>query len=544
MGIAKFAVERPAVTYFGSTLVLIMGLVSFFGLGQLEDPNFSIKSAFVVTTYSGASPEEVEEEVTDLIETALQEIPEVNFIESNSRAGLSIVRVEMRSEFWSDELPQIWDTLRRKVRDIEARLPDGVGRPIIEDDTGDVYGSFMALTSDGFSAAELADYAEEIRTQLLAVPGVGKVDVWGAQAEAIYIDYSRANLATLGVSEGDLIATLRGQDLIVDAGDINIGDHRLRVETTGGIDSIEDITRLIIRPALGSSEVITLESVGHVRRGYLEPTTAQMRFNGLDAVGISVSARPGGSIVDVGAAVAAKVGELQGNLPIGLELERVHWQSDVITTSVNGFVISFAQAVLIVLVVITLFMGWRMGVIIGTALVLTIAASFLVMLSLSIDLQRMSLGALIIALGMMVDNAIVVADGTAARIAKGMDRKQAAIEAASLPAMPLLGATLIAVMTFYPIYASTDSAGEYCASLFTVVAISLFCSWIVSLTITPLQCVGMIKTPSEADLAKDPYDSKFFRAFSGVLETTIRFRLLTIAAMVALLAVSILGDFD
>lgn len=539
MSLVKFSVENPTVTYFASALILVLGLVSFFGLGQLEDPDFSIKSAYVVTPYQGASAVEVEDEVTALVETALQEIPQVKYIESDSRAGLSIVKIEVRAEFWSEDLPQIWDTLRRKVRDIEGSLPEGAGRPIINDDAGDVYGSLLALTSDGFSDAELADYADELRTQLLAVPGVGKVQIWGAQSEAIYIDYSRSNLATLGIGERDLMATLRGQNLVVDAGSIEIGERRFRVEPTGGIADPRDIARLIIRPASGGNEVIRLRDVGTVRRGYVEPTTARMRFNGFDAVAIGVSARPGQSIVDVGAALASRVDELQASLPIGLELERIHWQSDVVSESVNGFVVSFAQAVLIVLAVVTVFMGWRMGVIIGTALVLTIAASFILMLTFGIDLQRMSLGALIIALGMMVDNAIVVADGASARIAKGMDRKQAAIEAAKLPAMPLLGATLIAVMTFYPIYASTDAAGEYCASLFTVVAISLFASWIISITITPLQCIGLIKKPTEEALARDPYDSRVYRAFRVILEKAIRSRFLTIALMIGLFAVSI-----
>ncbi|MEM0965262.1 MAG: efflux RND transporter permease subunit [Verrucomicrobiota bacterium] len=542
MGIPKFAVEKATVTYFTSAVLFLVGIFSFFQLGQLEDPDFSLKVAYVITPYQGASPEEVEEEVTDLIETAVQEMTEVDYIESSSQAGLSIVKIEVRAEFWSDKLPQIWDTLRRKVRDVEGSLPEGSGRPIINDDVGDVYGSVLALTSDGFSDADMANYADDLRTQLLAVPGVGKVQVWGDQSEAIYIDYSRANLATLGIGEGDLFATLRGQNLVVDAGSIDIGDQRLRVETTGGIKDPADIAELIIRPSSGETEIIRLQDVGTVRRGYIEPASTRMRFNGRDAVAISVSGKPGENIVKLGARIDEKVRDLRLALPIGLELDRVHWQSDVVSDSVNSFIESFAQAVLIVLVVITLFMGWRMGIIIGTALILTITASFILMLAFGIDLQRMSLGALVIALGMMVDNAIVVADGTSARIAKGMNAKEAAIEAATLPAMPLLGATLIAVMTFYPIYASTDAAGEYCASLFSVVAIALFSSWIISITITPLQCIGMIKKPTEEELAKDPYGSKLYRTFKSILEGAIRFRFFTIAIMVALL-VSALFSF-
>jgi multidrug efflux pump subunit AcrB len=266
-----------------------------------------------------------------------------------------------------------------------------------------------------------------------------------------------------------------------------------------------------------------------------------MRYDGEPAVGISITNVTGANIVDVGKNIDARLEELIATLPIGIEVHRVHWMSDIVAGAVNSFLINFAEAVAIVLVVIAIGMGLRMSLIIGTALVTTILASFLLMAIFDIDLQRMSLGALIIALGMMVDNAIVVADGIATRVEKGMDRTQAAIEAASQPAWPLLAATIIAVMAFYPIFASTEDAGEYCRTLFTVVAIALLSSWLISMTITPLQCVDMLPAPKEGATGADPYAGGFFRRYRALLETAIRFRFLTIGAMVALLVVALVG---
>ncbi len=550
MSLASAAVERSTVTWFCAGLVLVVGLVSFFSLGQLEDPEFAIKSAHIVTAYPGASAQEVEDEVTDPIETALQEIAEVDYIKSTSQDGLSTVKVEMRAEFWADALPQIFDSVRRKIRDVEGSLPDGAGRPMVNDEVGDVYGFVLALTSDGFSEREMEDYAELIRNRFLAIEGVSRVEYWGIRDERVYVDYRRSRLANLGLTESSIAQTLSVQGSIVDAGRVDIGSQRIRVQPTGGFDDPDDIANLVIRPELGdllsmgaggslaASEIIRLEDVGTVRRGYVDPPSTRMRFNGRHCVGIAISNQPGVNIVNLGQRIDAELAAVIGDLPVGLELEKVHWQSDVVSEAVNGFLESFGQAVVIVLIVITAVMGWRMGIIIGTALVLTIAGSFILMAFFGIDLQRMSLGALVIALGMMVDNAIVVADGTYARIAKGMDRRKAAIEAGTQPAMPLLGATLIAVMAFYPIYASVEGAGEYCASLFTVVAISLLTSWVISVTVTPLQCIWMLKSPEEGEESKDPYGSGFYQGFKRLLLAAIRFRAITIGSMVALLVSS------
>ena len=555
MNLAAIAINNKAVTYFTALLVLVGGIAGFFSLGQLEDPDFTVKAAVVVTPYPGASPEEVELEVTDRIELAIQEMKQIKFLESFSRAGLSLIKIELEPSFTSDQVPQIWDELRRKIRDVETSLPPGAGRPIVNDDFGDVFGHLLAVTGDGFTYAELEQYAKDLKRELSLVEGVARVDLWGAQEKVIYLDVSQTQLSQLGLNDTTIEATLRQQNMVVDAGKLDVQDQRLRIAPTGAFRSSEDIAELAIRPSLieslqnpttgkgvsASSELIRIKDIGTVSRGYREPPAKLMRFNGEPSIALAITNVPGVNIVEMGRAVDARLRELIAELPVGIEVQSVHWQADVVAEAVRGFMINFAEAVAIVLVVLTIGMGWRLASIIGIALIGTILGSFLLMSLFAIDMQRMSLGALIIALGMMVDNAIVVADGFIVRLQKGMDRVQAAVEAASRPAMPLLGATVVAVMAFYPIFASDENAGEYSASLFSVVAISLLVSWVISVTLTPLQCVDMIPDPKGSSADADPYGGALFRAFRRVLEGTIRGRWLTLGSAVALLVVAIVS---
>ncbi len=553
MSLAAIAIEKRSVTYFTTALVVLAGIAAFFALGQLEDPDFTIKNAVITTNYPGASPAEVELEVTDRIEVALQEMPELKWVESFSRAGFSLIKVEIKPEYWSDRLPQVWDLLRRKIRDVETDLPPGADRPQVDDDFGDVFGFQLALTGDGFSYAQLEDYAKELRKELSIVRGVARVDLWGVQDKVIYLNASETQLAALGLTDRNVIETLKQQNMVVDAGSVDIQNRRWRIAPTGQFSSPLDIANLTVRPTIldtlqnlgpdgeqqRSSELIRIRDIGTVRRGYLDPPRWLMRYNGIPAVGISITNVTGINVVEMGRRVDARLDELITQLPVGIEVHKYHWQSNIVAEAVSGFLISFAQAVGIVLVVLTIVMGWRMGVIIGTSLIVTILGSFILMAVFGIDLQRMSLGALVIALGMMVDNSIVVADGMAARLQKGMDRVKAAVESASQPAMPLLGATVVAVMAFYPIFASTEGAGEYCRTLFTVVAISLGTSWVVSMTVTPLQCIDMLPAP-KGD-GGDPYGGRFFVAYGRLLEKAIRFRFLTIGGMAVLLVAAIVG---
>jgi multidrug efflux pump subunit AcrB len=561
MNITTAAVENRTVTYFAAFLLFAAGIGAYLQLGQLEDPEFTVKVGVVITTYPGASPEEVELEVTDRVELAIQELPQLDRIESWSRPGLSVVKVWIKQQYWAGRLDQVWDEMRKKIRDIESTLPPGAGPPNVLDDFSFVYGFVLAVTGDGLSYAELERYVKTIKKELSIVPGVSRVDLWGVQPKVIYLDVTQQQLSELGLSAESFLATLATQNMVVDAGTLGIQSQRLRVDPAGAFESPDDIGQLLMRQSIADmmlrervaegtafarshetlQELIALEQVARVRPGYLEPPLTLMRYQGQPALAISIASVAGGNIVDTGRALDARLQEIVRTLPVGVEVSKITWQSDLVTEAINAFMINLLEAVAIVLVVLTLAMGWRMGVIISTGLVLTILGTFVVMAIQGIDLQRVSLGALIIALGMMVDNAIVVADGMAVRMQQGMQRKDAAIESATRPAWPLLGATIIAVMTFFPIYASDQDAGEYTGSLFTVVGISLIWSWVIALTVTPLQCIDLLSDAAEGEDTEDPYGGGLYLRFRSALATAIRQRGATIGGLVALLAVSLWG---
>jgi len=555
MNLAAAAIEKKTVSYFAFVLIFIAGIAAFFSLGQLEDPDFTIKTAAITTYYPGASAEEVELEVTDRIELAIQQMKQVDFIESWSRSGISVIKVDIIPSYSGKMVPQIWDELRRKIREVESSLPSGTGRPMVNDDFGDVFGHLLALTGDGYTYAELEEYAKNLKKELSLVDGVAKVEFWGQQKKVVYIDTSQTQISQLGLSEMNIKATLANQNAVVDSGYVDVQDKRLRITPTGEFQSPEDIGDLTIRASLleniqnptrgqasgDNSELIRIRDIGTVSQGYQDPPAKIMRFNGERAIALAISNIPGTNVVTMGNKVADRLDELISELPIGIEVQRIHWQADIVDASIQGFFINLAEAIAIVLVVLAASMGMRMGIIIGTALVLTILGTFIIMSMMGIDLQRMSLGALVIALGMMVDNSIVVADGFVSRLQKGMDRTKAAIEAAQIPSMPLLGATIIAVMAFYPIVASTESVGEYCGSLFMVVGISLMISWILSVTLTPIQCMDMMPDPKPGSADADPYGTKFYVLYRSILYTAIKRRWLTIGIMVGLLVLSVMG---
>ncbi len=546
MSIAKIAVEKKTVTVFATFVLLVGGLFSYSQLGQLEDPEFTVKTAVVTTTYPGASAEEVELEVTDRIEQAIQEMPQLKQIESYSRAGVSNITVDIKPSYTSDKLPQIWDELRKKVGDVSSSLPPGAGVPIVADDFGDVYGFLLAITGDGFDYNELEDYCDDIKKELSLVSGVSRVELWGVQKRCIYLDVSQTQLTQLGIRPVDLQRTLSQQNLVVDSGGVEITTERLRIQQTGDFKSPEEIGELVVRggktPVGGQGdELIRIKNIATVRRGYVEPPRTMMRYDGQPALGISVSNVAGTNVVTLGENLQKRLAEIEASLPVGIEIHEISWQSDMVTESIDAFTINLIEAVIIVMCVLWIAMGFRVALIVGICgLVFTIVISFLFMYLWKIDLQRMSLGALIVAMGMMVDNAIVVVDGIMVRVNRGMDRAKAAVEAASEPAWPLLGATLIAVMAFYPIYASEESAGEYCVSLFQVVAIALLLSWVLCVTITPLMCIWLLPKPdkSKSGYDADPYGGKMYAAFRDLLKRAIRFRWPVVAGLCALLVLS------
>jgi multidrug efflux pump subunit AcrB len=565
MGITAFMVERKVVVYFLTVLLMVGGVATFFQLGRLEDPDFTVKTAVVVTEYPGADPEQVELEVTDRIEKAIQELPELDTIISWSRPGLSIIRVEIKQEFWADRLPQVWDDMRKKIRDIVPQLPPGAGKPDVSDDFNFVYGFVLAITGDGFGYAEIENYAKEIRKELSLVPGVARAALWGVQPKVIYLDIDQTQLSELGLTAESIAETLQLQNAVVDAGNIDVPPLRLRVTATGEFASPEEIGDLVIRPGVlemlqsqmaqgtsGDGEIssqaralndlsqtIRIRDIATVRFGYVDPPQTLMRHDGRPALAIQVANVAGGNVPETGRRLDEQVREILSRLPIGVELHKVAWQSDLVSESVNTFVISLIEAILIVLVVLAVPCGLRMGLIIGVMLVLIILGTFIYMGVTATPLHRMSLGALIIALGMMVDNSTFVADAMSIQIQKGKDRKQAAIDCASSRAWPLLGATVIAVMGFYAIFASTADTGEYCRALFTVVAAALLLSWFISMSFTPVMCIDMLPKPRPGEAAKDPYDNPMSRGLRRLITVALRFRWLTILGSSGLLIVAV-----
>lgn len=539
MSLTAAAVKRRTFTLFATFILVLAGVASYFTLGQLEDPEFTVKNAVVVTSYPGALPKEVELEVTDRLELAIQQLPQVKHISSFSRQGLSQINVAIQPQYRSTQLPQIWDELRRKVNDTRRQFPPGVGEPKVVDDFGDVYGFLLGVIADGFSDADLERYVDGLRKELSLVKGVARVELWGVQPECIYLDASQSRLANAGVSVDQIRNTVQQQNLVVDAGAIDVDNQRTQVATTGMFRTPVDIADLSIQAGpVGKTQpagLVRLGDIVDVRRGYQQPPVSLMRVNGRPAIGLAIANQPSVSIVKLGLALDRRLADLTADLPTGIEIQRVAWQGDLVSHSIVDFIKNLIAAVLIVLVVLWVAMGLRPALVVGiTGLVLVILGTFIFMAVLKIDLQRMSLGALVIAMGMMVDNAIVVVDNMIVRLDRRMNREEAAIESASKPAMPLLGATVIAILAFYPIAASTENAGEYCASLFSMVAISLGFSWIVAITVTPVVGMIMLASPKESG-SSDPYGSRFFRSYRKLLIGALRMRLSVLLVFIALL---------
>ena len=484
MNLAEFAIARKTTTYVLTALVVIGGLIAFQGLGRLEDPECTIKEAVVTTLYPGASPLEVSEEVTEVIEEAVQAMGQLKEVRSLSKPGLSIIYAEMQEKYDASTLPQVWDEFRRKVGDVQRQLPPGAGPSMVNDDFGDVFGIFLAIYGEGYSLAELLDVGKMLKRELLLVQDVAKVSFWGAQQEAIFVEMSRARMSQLGISPDQVYGTLGLQNMVSNAGRVHVGREYVRFNPTGLFESVEEIGDLLIRGG-DSDSLIYLRDVADISRGYQEPPTEIMYYNGQPAVGIGISVAQGGNVVVMGQGIEARLEELQGQIPAGIELGVISFQSRDVTASINAFTINLLEAVAIVLIVLWIFMGWRSAILIGGILLVTILATFVFMGFYEVTLQRISLGALIIALGMLVDNAIVVVEGIVIVAQTGKTRLQAAIETVQATSTPLLGATVVAILAFAAIGVSQDSTGEYCRSLFQVILFSLGLSWVFAVTVTP-----------------------------------------------------------
>ncbi|ENM8379779.1 efflux RND transporter permease subunit VmeI [Vibrio alginolyticus] len=542
-GIAAYFIRNRVISWMVALIFLIGGIAAFFGLGRLEDPAFTIKDAMVVTSYPGATPQQVEEEVTYPIEKAIQQLTYVDEVNSISSRGLSQITVTMKNNYGPDDLPQIWDELRRKVNDLKGTLPPGVNEPQVIDDFGDVYGILLAVTGDGYSYKELLDYVDYLRRELELVDGVSKVSVSGQQQEQVFIEVSMKKLSSIGLAPDTVFNLLSTQNVVSDAGAIRIGDEYIRIQPTGEFQSVEELGDLLITES-GAQGLIFLKDVAEIKRGYVEVPSNIINFNGSLALNVGVSFAEGVNVVEVGKAFDHRLAELKYQQPVGIEISEIYSQPKEVDKSVSGFVVSLAQAVGIVIIVLLFFMGLRSGLLIGLILLLTVLGTFIFMKYLAIDLQRISLGALVIALGMLVDNAIVVVEGILIGTQKGRTRLQAATDIVTQTKWPLLGATVIAVTAFAPIGLSEDSTGEYCGTLFTVLLISLMLSWFTAISLTPFFADIFFKgqkiKQGEGE-ENDPYNGVIFVIYKKFLQFCMRRAWFTVVVLIVGLAASVYG---
>ncbi len=539
MNIAQFFIERRVTTLVLTVVMIGAGLSSYQGLSRLEDPEFTIKDALVITQYPGATAAEVEEEVSDRLETAVQKMGQLNRVVSKSDRGLSTLTVTIKDKYDKNKLPQVWDELRRKVNDAQKDLPPGAGPSLVVDDYGDVFGIFIAVYGDGYSYAELKDVVDLLRRELLLVKDVGKIDTYGERTEAVYVELNRDRLSQLGIPESVIINELQQKNVVAGAGRVKVGREFITINPTGAIKTVEQFESILISG--GGEQQIYLRDVANVRRGYIEPQTNLIRYDGAQAIGLGISTVSGGNVVKMGKALSQRVMELREQIPVGIEVGMVSVQSTAVETAISGFLISLLEAVAIVIVVLLFFMGLRSGILIGFVLLLTIAGTFIFMGPMEVALERISLGALIIALGMLVDNAIVVVDGVLVRLQKGEDAKHAAIEVVKQTAIPLLGATVIAILAFAAIGTSQDSTGEFCRSLFQVVLISLLLSWVTAVSVTPLLCVMFLKPPATGEAQSDPYGGGFYAKYKSLLRGAISKKFVSLALVYGIFAGSLWG---
>ncbi|MEE8557734.1 MAG: efflux RND transporter permease subunit, partial [Myxococcota bacterium] len=538
MNLADFALRNRTVTLVFTVVLLGAGISAYGNLSRLEDPEFTIKDALVITPYPGATAAEVEEEVTDEIEMAVQQLGQLDEIESKSDRGLSSLTVTIKNRYDRNSLPQVWDELRRKVSDAQSKLPPGAGPSLVIDDYGDVYGVFLAVHGEGYSYAELKKVVDLLRRELLLVEDVAKIETFGERVEAIFVELERDRMAQLGIPRRQIVAELRQKNIVSNAGRVKVGPEFVSIEPTGVVTSVEAFELILIS---GESErQIYLRDVARVRRGYVEPQDHLLRYDGKPAIGLGISTVSGGNVVVMGDALRRRWIELLPQIPLGIEIGIVSLQSQAVTVAISSFLNSLFQAVAIVVGVLLLFMGLRSGLLIGFILVVTICGTFIFMAPWGVALERISLGALIIALGMLVDNAIVIVDGMLVRMQRGMGPEAAASEIVGQSSLPLLGATAVAILAFAAIGTSQDSTGEFCRSLFQVVLISLSLSWVTAVTVTPVLGVMFLKAPS-SEGEEGPYGGSFYTSYKGLLHTCIRLRGPTLAFVALLFGTALWG---
>lgn len=534
MDITKLALNNNRTTLVLMAAILMFGSMAYNTMPKDYDPGFIIRTAQVITYFPGASPTRVEELVTDKIEKEVQQIPELDFVSSESRTGVSIVSVNIKESY--KEMRPIWDNLRRKIDAIKDDLPEGVEEPIVNDEFGDVFGIVIGMTAEGFSYREMKDIADEVKDELLHLSEAAKVEVYGAQEERIFVEFDNARLAELGISPSQISDQLSSRNIIIPGGSINLNQERIALEPTGNFESLDDISTTLIQIP-GSDTVQFLRELATIKRSYVDPSSTIVSYNGERALSIAISMRKGGNNIVLGEQVTATLERLTNVYPIGVDFQLASFMPIEVQEKVDDFASNLVQAVVIVTLVMLLTLGFRTGLIVAALIPSSMVAGFLMMSFFNISIDQISLAALIIALGMLVDNGIVMSESIMVQMENGKKPIDAALDSANELKLPLLVSSLTTAAAFLPIFLAESATGEYTASLFKVVTITLLCSWAISMTVIPMLCVYFLKVKK----AQQEQLGGFYDYYKSVLTTLLKNRWPTLAATVGVFYLAIVG---
>ena len=537
MNLTATAIEKNRITLTVIGLLLMSGILAFYAIPKAQDPGFIIRTVVITTQFPGASPKRVEELVTDKIEKKVQEMPEIDTITSDSRTGISIIYVNFKESY--KVMRPIFDDLRRKVASIEADLPQGSKPPEVNDEFGDVFGSVYTLNGDGFSYKELKDVADEFRDVLLKEPDIAKVDIHGAQQEVVFVEYNNSRLSELGLSPQQLAGSLASVNIVSSGGDIESGRERITLEPTGNFESIEDLRRTVIQ--LPSGALVYLEDIAHIYRGYKDPPSSVSRINGRPTLALAVSMREGGDILKLGERLNQMMPELVSQYPWGIQLNKVWFQADLVETNVNNFTNNLLQAVLIVIVVVVGFLGLRTGLVVGTLIPSTIITTFFAMQLFDITINQISLAALIISLGLLVDNAIVIVESILVKREHGAGALEAAIESGKELRTPLLISSLTTAFAFMPIGMAKSAVGEYTSDIFYVVGLTLLISWFLAMTFVPMVSTIALKISKTSETGEQEFDGRWYAYYRGLLGASLRCPIRFFSVIVGMFLLAVVG---
>jgi len=526
--LSEWAIKHQSFVWYLMFVALLMGVFSYINLGREEDPSFTIKTMVVQTRWPGATVDETLEQVTDRIEKKLEELDSLDYVKSYTRPGESTILVNLRDTTDAKAIPEIWYQVRKKIDDIRSQFPQGMQGPFFNDEFGDVYGSIYAFTADGFSMRQLRDYVEQVRTEIREVPGLGKVEMIGQQDEVLYLNFSTRKLAALGLDQRQVVQSLQSQNAVTPAGVIEAGPERISVRTSGQFASEKDLAAVNLRL---NDRFYRLSDIAEISRGYTDPPKPLFRFNGKPAIGLAIAMKKGGNIQDFGKALHQRMTDATADLPVGVGVHNVSDQAEVVEKAVGGFTSALFEAVVIVLIVSFVSLGVRAGLVVACSIPLVLAMVFVFMEYSGITMQRISLGALIIALGLLVDDAMITVEMMVTRLELGETKEQAATFAYTSTAFPMLTGTLVTVAGFVPIGLNASSAGEYTFTLFAVIAVAMLVSWVVAVLFAPVIGVHILST----NLKKKPEkEGRVARGFNNSMLWAMRHRWLTIIITVLL----------